>query len=73
MNINRVQITLEPHIQPHLHTMATRILKIKIERWPGEDLYLQQEIPDDDLQSLWDYIWEEAGKQLKRAMEETSS
>jgi len=69
MNIDRVQITIEPYKQAHMSQPPFVMLKVKIERWPGEEIHLEHVLPDDDLHSLWDYIWEAAGRDLRQAME----
>jgi len=71
MNINRVQVTIEPWKYVTPGTSTVTILKIKVERYPGDEIHLEKIWPiDDDLHSLWDFLWKELGKTLKQAMEE---
>ena len=70
MNINRVQVTIEPWKWETQSAPRFRVLKIKVERWPGEEVHLEKVLPEDDLHSLWDVVWKEIGKTLQQAMEE---
>jgi len=69
MNINRVQVTIEPWKWASPNAPTVTVLRIKIEKWPGEEIHLEKVLPDDDLHSLWDYLWKEMGKTLEQTME----
>lgn len=65
MKINRIQLTVEPYSMKDFV-----VLRIKVERWPGQEVHLERVLPEDDLHSAWDYIWKSAGDELKHYMEE---
>ncbi len=68
MNINRVRITIEPAKYPKVAEPTYSLLRIEIQRWPGESINYEKVIRDDDMRSMWDHIWTEAGEQLKREL-----
>ena len=70
MKINAVHIIVEPwtYVNPSSSIPIRKVLKITVKMNSG-DLHLEKVIPDDDLISLWDYLWKSAGEELKRAME----
>ena len=70
MNINRLVVTIEPWQYAYPSKPDVRILKIKVERWPGEDVQLERVMYNDDLLSTWDHVWEAAEIEIKRVLSE---
>ena len=62
MEITRLEIIIEPWRYPD---QPNRILKIRVKRYPGEDVGYEQILPHNDLLSVWDYIWNIAGERIK--------
>lgn len=70
MNINRIQVTIEPMKYPRSNEPTVIMLRINVERWPGEEIHLERAVPDDAMLSLWDHIWKAAGETLERELKE---
>lgn len=69
MNINRLSVVIEPwaYVRSGLETI--RVLKIKVERYPGEEVRLEEILDHDDLKSVWDHVWSRAGRQILALLE----
>ena len=51
--IKRIIVTLEPEKYPNKVT----ILRVKVERFGEEDVYIQRMMNESDFESRWDYEW----------------
>jgi len=67
MIIEAIRVTVEPI---HYKDPPITKLDIRVKIVPGGEVGLQKTIPTDDLRSMWDYIWDAAGEQLKKAMQD---
>jgi|WetSurMetagenome_2_1015567.scaffolds.fasta_scaffold46729_3 hypothetical protein len=59
-------VRIEVVIEPLLYSDRTRDkLKIIVKTWPGGEFHLEEALPQNDFESLFDAIWNRAGRALK--------
>ena len=68
MKLETLQITIEPWEQG-----PNKILRIKVKRFPGMEYRLEEILPENDFISMFEYIWERAGREIKDALKVENS
>ena len=68
MKIEAFKITIEPWADG-----PNEVLRIKVKLHSGREYYREEILPRDDLISMFEYIWERAGREIKDALKVENS